>query len=55
MEKGEIAHFEQFHRFQQGFPKAFFFSVLIWVYMEEWMEQWDLGCHKNILHFIIIH
>ena len=27
MEKGEIAHFEQFHLFPQCFPRAFFFSV----------------------------
>ena len=35
VEKGEIAHFEQFHLFPQCFPKAFIFSVLKWVYMEE--------------------
>ena len=35
MEKGEIAHFEQFHLFSQCFPKAFFFNVLKRVYMEE--------------------
>ena len=28
VEKGEIAHFEQFHLFPQCFPKAFFFIVL---------------------------
>ena len=28
MEKGEIAHFEQFHIFPQCFPEAFFFTVL---------------------------
>ena len=28
VEKGEIAHFEQFHLFPQCFRKAFFFSVL---------------------------
>ena len=27
VEKGEIAHFEQFHLFPQCFPKAFFFNV----------------------------
>ena len=27
-EKGEIAHYEQFHLFSQCFPKAFFFNVL---------------------------
>ena len=27
VEKGEIAHFEQFHLFLQCFPKAFFFNV----------------------------
>ena len=35
VEKGEIAHFEQFHLFPQCFPKAFFFAVLKWVYMQE--------------------
>ena len=35
MEKGEIAHFEQFHLFPQCFPKAFFFNALKCVYMEE--------------------
>ena len=33
VEKGEIAHFEQFHLFPQSFPKVF--NVLKWVYMEE--------------------
>ena len=28
VEKGEIAHFEQFHLFPQCFPKGFFFNVL---------------------------
>ena len=28
VEKGKIAHFEQFHLFPQCFPKAFFFNVL---------------------------
>ena len=28
VEKGEIAHFEQFHFFPQCFPKVFFFNVL---------------------------
>ena len=28
VEKGEIAQNEQFHLFQQCFPKAFFFNVL---------------------------
>ena len=35
MEKGNIAHFEQFHLFPQCFPKGLFFSVLKQVYMEE--------------------
>ena len=35
MEKGEIAHFEQFHLFPQCFPEVFFFDVLKRVYMEE--------------------
>ena len=28
VEKGEIAHFEQFHLFPQCFPKVFLFKVL---------------------------
>ena len=32
MEKGEIAHFEQFHLFTQCFSKAYFFDVLTCVY-----------------------
>ena len=28
MEKGECAHFEQFHLFPQCFPKAYFFDAL---------------------------
>ena len=32
VEKSEIAHFEQFHFFQQYFPKAFFFNMLKRVY-----------------------
>ena len=28
MEKGEIAHFKQFHLFPHCFPKAFLFNVL---------------------------
>ena len=35
VEKGEIAHFEQFHLFSQCFSKAFFFKVWKWVHMEE--------------------
>ena len=35
MEKGEIAHFKQFHLFPQCFPKDFFFIELKQVYMEE--------------------
>ena len=35
MEKGKIAHFEQFHLFPQCFLRDFFFNVLNWVYMEE--------------------
>ena len=36
LEKGEIAHFEQFHLFPQFFP--YFFIVLKWVYMEEGLK-----------------
>ena len=35
VEKGDIAHFEQFHLFPQCFPKAFFFNMLKCVYMVE--------------------
>ena len=35
VEKGEIAHFEQFHLLPQCFPKVYFFDVLKWVYTEE--------------------
>ena len=35
VEKGEIAHFEQFHLFQQSFLIAFFFNLSKWVYTEE--------------------
>ena len=37
VEKGEIAHFDQFHLFLQYLPEAFFFffNLLEWVYMEE--------------------
>ena len=35
VEKGEIARFKQFHHLPQCFPKAFFFSVLKQVYLEE--------------------
>ena len=35
LEKGEIAHFEQFHLFPQYFPKPFFFNVFKWLQMEE--------------------
>ena len=39
MEKGEIAHFEQFHLFPQCFSKAFFFNVLKRVYMGKGFKQ----------------
>ena len=45
MEKGEIAHSEQFHLFPQCFPKAFFFNVLKRVYKEE-RVKW-CGTAKN--------
>ena len=35
VKKVEIAHFKQFHLCSQCFPKAFFFIVLKWEYMEE--------------------
>ena len=43
VEKVEIAHFEQFPFFPQCFPKAFFFNVLKWVYMEERVKNPRLG------------
>ena len=46
VEKCEIAHFEQFHLFPQCFPKAFFFNVLKWVYME---ERVNMNVFKSIL------
>ena len=36
VEKGEIAHFEQFHLFPQCFPKAFFHHC---VTMSIWRKQ----------------
>ena len=39
VENGEIAHLEQFHLFPQCFPKAVFFNVVKWVYMEERVKQ----------------
>ena len=47
VEKGEIAHFEQFHLFPQCFPKAFFFNVLKWVYMKQRVKPvnvWERPC-----------
>ena len=50
VEKGEIAHFEQFHLFPQGFPKAFFFNVLKWVHMEDRVnfQAWIKNTHYKI-------
>ena len=39
VEKGEIAQNEQFHLFPRCFPKAFSFTVLKWVYMEERVKK----------------
>ena len=47
-EKGEIAHFEQFHLFLQCFPKAYYFGVLKWLYMEERIKK---QYHLNIFSF----
>ena len=33
VEKGEIAHFEQFHLFPQCFPNTFISNALKWVYI----------------------
>ena len=38
VEKGEIAHFEQFHLFPQCFPEAFYINVLKRVYIEGRVE-----------------
>ena len=50
MEKGEIAHSEQFNLFPQCFPKAFFFNVLKLVYMEERVKsiKYLLTCYPEI-------
>ena len=40
VEKGEIAHLEQFHLFPQWFPKALIFSIMKSVYMEERVKQY---------------
>ena len=47
MEKGEIAHFEQFHLFPQCFPEVFFFSVLKQVYMEESVKRRSRPLYDN--------
>ena len=47
VEKGEIAHFEQFHLFQQCFPKVFFFNVLRGVYMEEKINREQIYSHNG--------
>ena len=45
MEKGEIAHFEQFHLFLQCFPEALLFNVLKGLYMEERVKVLEkIGC-----------
>ena len=41
LEKGEIAQNEQFHLFPRCYPKAFFFNVLQWVYMEKKGFNWE--------------
>ena len=56
VEKGEIAHFEQFHLFPQCFPKAFFFDALKWVYMEERVNQSinsKIFCAANIVECLV--
>ena len=42
VEKGEIAHLEQFQLFPQCFPKVFLFNVLQQVYMEERVNDGQL-------------
>ena len=45
MEKGEIAHFEQFHLFPQCFPKVVIVNVLKRVYMEERVKAFiEISC-----------
>ena len=46
VEKGEIAHFEQFRLFRQCFPKVFFLNVLKRVYMEKSVKS---SCDDKIL------
>ena len=52
MEKGEIAQFEQFHLFPLCFPKAFFFNVLKWVYMEENVNVKPSEISGKLLSFV---
>ena len=51
-EKGEIAHFERFHRFLQCFIKAIFFIVLKWVYMKERVNMLYGSCQKTPPHLV---
>ena len=51
VEKGEIAHFEQFHLFPPCFPKVFYFNVLKWVYVEERVNQYFLLIFKTFSTF----
>ena len=61
MEKGDIAHFEQFHLFPQCFPTFFFFNVLNRVYMEERVNReirtcydFVMGSYQRVWMFLIL-
>ena len=47
VEKGEIAHFEQFHLLPQCFPKDFFFNVLKRVYIYYMEEKVNINHSKE--------
>ena len=52
VEKGEIAHFEQFHLFPQCYPKALFFNALKGVCIEKSLNGFQevaicKHCDKN--------
>ena len=53
MEKGEIAENEQFHLFQQCFPKAFFFSMCENEYI--WRKELrNVGHNKSYLNCLAL-
>ena len=55
VEKGEIAHFEQFHLLPQCFPNVFFsFNVLERVFMEERVNASVLCIYQTSRHIIMV-